>query len=217
MAECVSEIRPLPSDPNMRRVRVGNKTVATLRACDIERLNLDVGTAWTQRLKQAVERTVAMNKARRDAMNMLGRRQLSRQEIIDKLARKSHDPIIAQQLADELQSEGWIDDAAMATALRDELVHRKSAGRRLIQSKLKSRRIDDELAEQLSRNSTSSDAEFTNALALATRRLKALTGEPQHVAQRRIAATLARKGYDDEVIEQVLNTLHVHDRSPNDW
>ena len=217
MPDSISEIRPLGSDPNLRRVRVGNKTVATLRAIDIDALQLSVGDSWTQRLQQAVARTTAINRSRRDAMKLLGRRPLSRREVIDKLSSKGHDRSIVEQLADELQTEGWIDDAGLAMALRDELVKRKSAGPRLIQAKLKSRQIEPDLADQLSRDAATSDSNLQTALTLAKRRLKSMANQPRPVAQRRIAATLARKGFDDDVIEQVLDKLNLHDQTPNDW
>ena len=98
----VTELRPLASDPNMRQVRVGRRCVATLRAADVESLGIVPGTAWTEQLCQRVQEAAALNRARRQAMTLLGRRQLSRGELIDRLTRKNHPPAMAQRIADEL-------------------------------------------------------------------------------------------------------------------
>jgi SOS response regulatory protein OraA/RecX len=210
MTELITEIRPLPADPNMRRVRIGNKTVATLRASDIETLGLEIGTAWTAKLQDEAERTMASLKARRDAMKLLGRRQYSRLEIVERLTKNAHEHNIAEQVADELSDEGWVDDASMAASLADELIRRKSAGRQMLNAKLKARKIDANLAEKTTRAAASSNDEFVSALSLAKRKLSTQTNRSAAAAARRIAGTLGRKGFDHEVIERVLHELNLH-------
>lgn len=210
-APTITEIRPLPTDPNLRRVRVGTKTVATLRASDVEALRLRVGMPWTATLEESVRRTIASLKASRDAMRLLGRRQLSRAELIERLIRKGHEQHVVQTVVDEMSRAGWIDDAALAEALREELVRRKAAGVALIRAKLRARKIDPQLIEAISSDLATHGQGFDNALALARKRLGGLDDVPCATAARRVAATLARKGYDDDTIERVLETLHLVD------
>ena len=75
----ITGIAPLRSDPNMRRVIVGRKAVATLRRADIESLGLRTGLDWTQNLAQAVESAIKAHKVRVAALRILGRRACSRQ------------------------------------------------------------------------------------------------------------------------------------------
>ena len=208
----VTELRPLASDPNMRQVRVGRRCVATLRAADVESLGIVPGTAWTEQLCQRVQEAAALNRARRQAMTLLGRRQLSRGELIDRLTRKNHPPAMAQRIADELAADRWIDDEAFGRALADEITRRKPASQQLVASKLHSRRIEPELAAEIARETVRANSPENAALDMARRRLGTMRNLPKAVAQRRIAGMLSRRGFDDDLVQSVLDRLDLaHD------
>jgi len=214
----ISEIAPLVSDPNMRRVRVGpgKKTVATLRAADVEALELAIGQPWTAKLAQAVQVELAANKARKAAMNMLGRRAFSKAEVIERLEKKGHAVSIAQRIADELAADRWIDDAAYGRALIDELNRKKPAGRQLLASKLQRRKIDPELADRLAREAIAGSDPLNEALELARQRLPTMRALPAATTRRRLAGLLARRGFDEEVVAAALARLRLDDDDPQD-
>jgi len=47
IGETITAIRPLPSDPSMRSVRIGRRVIARLRADDIESIGLHAGQTLT--------------------------------------------------------------------------------------------------------------------------------------------------------------------------
>ena len=73
----IEEIRATPSNPNVRHVRVAGRTVARLRASDIESLGLRVGGRWTPALAKRVLQSVWRERAHHEAMGLLSRRMLS--------------------------------------------------------------------------------------------------------------------------------------------
>lgn len=205
----VSEITPLANDPNLRRVRVGRKIVATLRAADIESLKLKVGTEWTASLAARIEHAQAVNKARKDAMRLLGRRAFSSAEIVERLAAKGHDRAVAVQVSEELVKAGWIDEAKLAEALVHQTTRSKPAGRNLLKEKLKARKITAPVIRQSLAEHGTMNQETSAALDFARTRLRTITALPNATILRRIAGLLARRGFDDDIIDLVLDQLQL--------
>jgi regulatory protein len=205
----ISEIRPLPSDPNLRRVRVGRKTIATLRVADIESLGLAVEMPWTASLAKKVQHALAADRARRDALKILGRRACSRNEIIERLSAKKHVRGLAVEVAQELIAAGWIDDAAFAEAVVHQATRTKPAGRRLLNERLLGRQIDRSVAEKAVAAHESTRDDVQAALGLARKRLATMSSLPVATIQRRFRSLLARRGFDDDTIETVMDRLHL--------
>lgn len=212
----ITEIVPLPSDPNMRRVRIGRKTIATLRANDLEQLNLKVGQRWTDALAKAVEKAVAANKARKAALTMLGRRAASHGEVIERLVRKGHELSIAQQIADEVAADGWIDDRAYAEAIVREAMRKKPASRRLLLAKLETKKIAPELAAAVADEAFARCGELEAALAFAREKLAAMRSLPASTMYRRLAGALARRGFNEDAIASVFDQLNLPPEETND-
>ncbi len=211
LAQVVSEIRPIGSDPNMRRIKVDGNTVATLRVTDIEALKIKVGQHWTVTLARAVDQVVATNRTRKAALGLLGRRPYSQAELADRLRGKNHAPSSVKSVLKELVANGWIDDAAYGRKVADEVI-RKPASRRYLKSRLEARQIAPQLAEQIAKEAVTGIDPVEAALSLARRRLGSMAGLPVATVQRRVAGTLARRGFDEDVIDGVLIRLGIGER-----
>jgi regulatory protein len=203
----ISAIRPLASDPNLRRVRVDGATVATLRAADIEAFGLTVGQRWTATLARQVEETIALNKTRKQAMSLLSRRGYSRAELIERLVRRQHEARLAETIADELQHDGWLNERAYAEDVVRGTARRGPAGRRLLQEKLRQRGVAEEVAGEIMARAAAGQDDRQAALELARRRLGTMAGIDPTKARRRLAGLLARRGFDDEIIAGTLRSL----------
>jgi regulatory protein len=207
MGGVISDIRPVASDPNLRHVRVDDSAVATLRAADIEALSLAVGQRWTAALARQVEETIALNKARKQAMSLLSRRGYSRAELIERLVKRQHEARVAEAIADELQRDGWLNERAYAEDVVRGTVRRGPAGRRLIQERLQRRGVAGDIAGEVTAQAASGQDDRQAALELARRRLATMAGIDPAKARRRLAGLLARRGFDDEVIAGTLRSL----------
>lgn len=203
----ISEISPLPSDPNVRRVRIGRRVVARLRVADIERLELAPGMEWTDELAARVWEAIELDKARKDAFTMLGRKALSRAELTERLMKKSHASSVAERIADEFTEDGWIDDAALARAIIDHQRARTPAGEHLLRDKMQQRGIPDAVAEQTLSDQQADGNPIDEAHTLAEQRYRSMRSLPAPTAARRLAGALHRRGFDEETIETVLHQM----------
>lgn len=207
-ASTITAIEPLRSDSTMRRVRVGGKTIATVRAADMEAMELAVGLDWTEQLAQKVQRAVETHQARGAALWLLNRRAYSCGELIDRLARKGHSNQIAGSIAQELATAGLIDDEAYARAIARETVATKPASQEFLARKLRGRRIDDDLAQRIALE-TLADVDLVEATTqYARKRLHAMPTVSRTTATRRIVAALARRGFDADTIAATLGRLN---------
>lgn len=200
----ITAIDPLPADPNMRRIKVNGRIAAKLSASDAESLGLAVGKAWNARLAKHVKELVERGSARRDAMNMLGRRPFSSGELRDRLIRREYSAAIVDRVLASLEADGWIDDAEFARAVARSLCERKPAAERLIVTTLVKRLIPEKAALQAAREVLNGREALDEARQLIVTRARTMKGLNAATQTRRLAGALARRGYDEETIRAAL-------------
>ncbi len=208
-ASIITEIQPLPDDPNRRRVKVDGKTAATLRGSDVEDLKLQVGRRWTAALAERVQMAVATDKARRDAMRLLGQRSRSRKDLIDRLIMRGHVSMVAERIADEAVRDGWLDEQAFAADVIRGVTSRRPAGRRLVEEKLRARGVDEGVVEHAAADAAAGQDDRVAAMTLARRRLGTMNSVSPPVALRRIAGLLSRRGFDEDTVQTTLEGLRL--------
>ena len=79
-------------------------------------------------------------------------------------------------------------------------------GKTLLKHELLDRGVDRETADQVVAQVKTED-ETTLALQIAQRRMKQYQRLPVHVAKRRLHGFLARRGFESEVVRQVLEQI----------
>jgi regulatory protein len=203
----ITELRPLPSDPNIRSVRVGGRVVAHLRAADLDGLDLDIGREWTPELAEAVQRCVRQHQARKAAMKLLSRRAMPHTVLLEKLLERGHDRDITAQVLDELANDGWIDDERFAESLVHELTNRKPAGERLLIDKLIARGIEADTAQHVVNRALEDRDPVHEAVDLARKRLRSMGAVSRPTAIRRISGVLMRRGFDEETTRAALDEI----------
>jgi SOS response regulatory protein OraA/RecX len=222
----ISAITPAGDDPNSRRVLVGQRVVATMRVVDIEELGLTVGDAWTDAVAGAVEAVLAVERARRDALAALARRGLSHAELIDRLGRRGHAAPAARAVADELVSHGWLDDEAVARETVSSVLRSGPAAAAHLRRRVEARGIDAAIAARVVEDALGDADPVEAALAIAraahprgtppsttpgtppgTSPNTPPNTPPNQAALRRVAARLARRGFDADTIAVALDRL----------
>lgn len=118
-----------------------------------------------------------------------------------------------ERLADDLARKGFLDDRRYAESVAAAEIRRKPAGSRLIETKLRAKRIDAKLAREIASHTVSEDrarredrGEHKNAAALelARRKMRTLSNRVDpDTAARRIYGLLARRGFDPDVCREV--------------
>lgn len=128
------------------------------------------------------------------SLHALGRRGMSRAEVIDLLTRREIDPIVVQAEIERLEGVGLIDDEALAATLVDRLVDRKKLGPTALRAELVRRRIDPRAIESALALQEPDD-EGTLIATLVDDRMRRIGVLDRETAERRLLSYLARKGH----------------------
>ncbi|MHC5023953.1 MAG: regulatory protein RecX [Planctomycetota bacterium] len=207
----ITDLRPLPTKPSVRSVRVDGRVVARLSEDDVATLRLAVGQPWTAELAETVRIAAATDTARRDALRFLGRRALTRHELTSRLARREHAPGIIARVLDELTDQGWLDDDACATLVVEHIMARRPASRARLLASLRSRGVEPDLASRVVDEALREIDPVEAALELARDRHPDAHGRDRATRARRIGGFLARQGFEQDVVETVLGRLRLLD------
>lgn len=187
---------------------VGRRRVATLSARSVVDLGIRVGGAWDLELSEQAARLESVDRALAKARGYLSRRAHSRYQLDVKLNRAGFESFARREALDRLDAAGLIDDRRFAERLVEELKQRRGAGPRLVRSKLKAAGVGDEDVEAVL---TAEECESLNdseqAVAYARSQLSGLARHPVEVQKRRLYGRMARRGYDTDVIREVVDRL----------
>lgn len=205
----ITDLSPMPSDPNYLRIRVEGRIVARVKSEFAHSLKLTVGQPWTDHLSDSVNKWLEGIKAHKAALNLLGTRAYSKVELERRLTRRGFGPEMVRLTIEDLQASGWIDDASYALQFAKELVTGKFAAQSLILEKLEQRGIDRETAQQATTEALRHVDPIESALSLAKKRLKSMSRITPEAQARRIAGVLGRRGFDDQVIAEVHDHLNL--------
>lgn len=203
----IDRIEPHPRNPNFRRIVIKERPAAQLTTAEVEQLGIEAGQRWNASLRERVERTIERSAARAKAMSILGRRALSRAVLQEKLVGQSFDTKAVKRVLDDLEVEGWLDDAALADSVVHELTRSKPAGERLVRERLESRGVDAATIDRAVREHSLHERSTDAALELARAQEKKLAKVDARTAARRIAGQLHRRGFDEETVRDTLEQL----------
>lgn len=203
----ITDIAPVASDPRLRLIRVGARSILTLRDVDVETLDLKVGAIWTEQIARAVAELLAAEKARRDALSALGRRAMATAELRQRLISRGHASEVADAIIAEFIEDGWLDDKAFALQFAEEILARSPTSRAMLRSKLEKRGLDAGLARSAASQTISESDELEAAVKITRARLDRAGEAAGSTIVRRIAGALARRGFEESVILAALDRL----------
>jgi regulatory protein len=144
------------------------------------------------------------------ALKALERRRRTRRELERRLAERDFAPAAVRVALDRLERVGLVDDLEYARAFLRERLGRRAVGARAVRSELLRRGVPAALIDQaLAETAAGGETELPRtelerarrALAQITRRYAGL--EPR-VRRQRLAAALARRGFDYETVAEAL-------------
>ena len=191
----IDAVRATPRDPNLVEVRVAARTLATLPRSRADELGLREGAAWTPALAARVGHAGAVELAREAALRFLAKRAWSASGLAERVVRAGHDLEAARDAVGALLADGWLDDRAYATDRAERLQRRGSRSEDALQAALEADGVAPRLARAVARESAPGPAEL-HAEARAARAGGERAG--------RVAARLARRGFDADTIRDAL-------------
>jgi regulatory protein len=206
----ISAVEPVSRPPGWLRVRVGRSNLAMLHPIEASRIDARPGQLLDDERLKSLNEAAARSRVRRDAERLLARRALTRSELQRRLLDKDHTPAsITAVLAALEQAQALDDERLAAAAAQRALTSGRRAGREVVRA-LESRGVHSKLARHAVAAAVhdTGKSDFDRALQLATTRLRGeLVSKDVATQRRRLAGVLARRGYDEDTIEQVLERL----------
>ncbi len=202
----ITDLKVVARNPNMREVRVDGRRIAVIRAADAEMLALHVGRKWSKALASRLAEAVEEDRVRKTAMSLLGKRAYSHSQLVERLLRRTDDAAMARRIADEAQLNGWLNDAAFAADVVRSTNRAGQVGRRLLSKKLESKGVNATTIARVIASESPLD-ERQAAWELARKRIVTMSALSPQAMTRRLAGLLARKGFEDDVIEHTIERL----------
>lgn len=147
------------------------------------------------------------SRARADALRLLRFRPRTERELRDRLSRKGHVPAAIHSILREFKEKGLVDDARLARYAATQRVMSRPVSRRLLQEQLEAQGVDPALAARAVEEAAGEQGDLELARGLGARQAGRLKGLVPEARARRLRGFLSRRGFDEEVLEQVVREL----------
>ena len=144
--------------------------------------------------------------ALRYAFRLLGCRDRSRKELLDRMALKGFSKGVAEETAAYLEEKGFIDDRRLAEILKRDAVERKHYGKRGLRSYLMKKGIGGEIIDLVSGDE---DDYLDAARKLAEKKLKNMKDSSPEAVRKKLWGMLERHGFSCDNIRAVIQSLNV--------
>jgi regulatory protein len=202
----ITALPPQKHDPDRLSVFVDGAFRMGLSAEVALAANLRVGQTVDEARLLELERRDRGWQAREAALRLLAVRPRSAAELARRLRMKGYEPEVAEEVIARLRDLGMIDDAAFAGTLVRDRVRLRPQGARRLANELRAKGVDDEIARTAIRDTMAGEETDERELARrAAEKWRPRPGEEPARARRRLHGFLARRGFDAEVIREVLD------------
>lgn len=186
---------------------------ATVAADNALALGAYVSTTQVAVLLQAEERQSALQVA----LSYLSYRERSEREVRRHLQDKGYARETVDTVVERLHAYHYLDDGVFAVSWIENRRRFRPRGERLLRSELLQKGVEREVVEQAL--SDAGGDELALARAAAEKKLKTVRAADEPTFRRRLGGFLLRKGFDHEVVQQVVGELwrqHGLDGGPDD-
>ncbi len=175
------------------------------RLTAMEAARLRLGQVLTdEEIRQLLERDL-LEQAHEIALRFLSYRPRSEREVVDHLRRKGFDAETVEAELERLRRVGLVDDRAFARFWVENRTAFRPRSRRALQTELRRKGIPPAIIQEVLREA--SPDERALALRLARKRARQLQGLDPLTFRRRLAGYLIRRGFDGELVMEVLQAL----------
>lgn len=142
------------------------------------------------------------------AFRLLGRRMHSATELRRKLWNKDYESELINEVIEDLQKNGYLDDKEFIRAFVAEKTNSKSWSTKKVKNELLKRGIDNKLIDEMLKGQAS-ESEIENASKLARKKYDQLIKkklEPKEL-RNKLSAFLFSKGFDYDLIKEVCSKI----------
>ncbi|GGA39127.1 regulatory protein RecX [Paenibacillus physcomitrellae] len=170
------------------------------------------GSRFTRTELEEIVQADEKQQAYAAGLAFLGRKPRTRYELTVRLTEKGWAEGVAEQTADRLEQEGYLDDAAYAVEWAQQRLESKGKGKMWIRQELRQKGISKPYIEA-ALEQVDEETEFESARTIAEKRWQRTNGEPAE-RKRKVGAFLMRRGFKGSVVSKVIRSLSEAD---DDW
>jgi regulatory protein len=131
----------------------------------------------------------------------------TRSELDQRLLKKGYPEKVVQQVIGKMSELGLIDDSRFADAFIASRIAAKPIGRRELERGLREKGISKEAAQTAVLQVSGDDIQFELAMKAAKTKMRSLRRFEPRKRQEKLAAFLARRGFDWEVIRKAVRKI----------
>jgi regulatory protein len=190
--------------PNRVSIYLDGKYAFSLDFDTLSGAGLHVGDELSEELRAELVARDGFARARDYAYTLLSYRDRTASELRGRLKEKGFEPALVERVVSLLREKGFVDDRAFALKWVDDVQSSRPMGRLRIEHELRRRRVADRIIEEVCDLKAPLDAERALAESAAEKRMRAIGDAPGDAAKRRLEAFLRGRGFDFEVIREIV-------------
>jgi regulatory protein len=200
----ITDIQTQKRNRNRLSVYVDGKYSFSLDYTSFSRSGLHVGDSLSGEQVQALSQNDEVFRGRDYALDLLSRSERTEHELKTRLFRKGFSAAAVRKVIQRLKETGLIDDRTFAQHWVDELFSSRPMGRMRAEYELRRKHVDSGIFEDVCGSRFVPGAEQVLARKTAEKKLGALAGYPQETARRRLHDYLKSRGFEFEIIYDLM-------------
>jgi regulatory protein len=201
----ITSISPQKKHRNRYSLFVDQQFFAGVDAAVVEILGLKKGLEVDTKKLTTILEQEEYQRAKNYLFRLLSRRLYSCAEVRKKLTERGYEPELIEKVIAEFINRDWLDDTQFATQWTESRIRFKPRGIALIRRELFQKGIEKEVINEVIAKYTDSEAELDRAVTALKKKKNYTTEKDPIKRKRKIYAYLARRGFNSETIDKVLN------------
>jgi len=145
-----------------------------------------------------------VEKAKKYVYRLLAHRGRTRKEVRERLRQKGFPGRVIEQVIKRFVELNYLDDRAFAFNWADMKLSAKPCGRRLIESELRKKGVDDRVLKEVVEKVYAGKDEASMARSVAKARFKKAVSGDRRKERDRVYRLLLRRGFAPEVVNEVV-------------
>lgn len=202
--QTISKIEVQKNDPHRRSLFVGRRFLMGVHYRVLEALEIKVGTPWDEALAQKVELEESYYRGLKKAGDLLYRSSRTKRQMVQKLVEREYSQEVAQRIADELESRGFINDQHYAEQFIETRGHKYGSYR--LRQELRVKGVSDDIINE-ALEQVEQDTEYNRALDMGMKRARQYAGDPSEKAYQKLTGYLSRKGFAYDIVKKVVKQI----------
>ncbi len=201
----ITQISPQKHNRKRMNIFLDGKFVFSLDKELLIRLNLKENQFLSRQQVAEILKENELDKWYDRSLRFLSYRPRSKKEILSYLKKNEVGEALTKLIIDKLTKNKLIDDREFAQWLVSQRQGRQARGKKALEWELQQKGIAQEMIEDVLGRQVNEKSEFANALKIAEIKLGKLKRENLQKRKEKLAGFLLRRGFNWEVVNQVLH------------